>query len=79
MINPNAKHTRRGVVTKLSRSQYEKSLNLEVTLADGSVLNELGFIYHDSLKVGDKVRVQIGFRITSDRHGIESVRKYSIG
>lgn len=80
VINPNAKHIRYGRVTKLKRETNPLhsrcgSLDLEVTLVDGTKLNELGFVYHKTLKVGDFVLVTVGFRITSDRYGIETVRK----
>ncbi len=79
MINPNAKHANIGTVTKLERSKYRGDIYLEVTLDNGTKLNELGFLYHKTLKLGDRVTVWIGFRITSDQYGIESVRKTKRG
>ena len=74
MINPNAKHKVKGIVTELSRS-YNKSLNVTVKTDCGSDLQELGFIYHKTLKVGDIVNITVGFRIVGDRYGIESIRR----
>lgn len=74
MINPNETHNRKGTVTRLSRSR-NGSLNLEVTLDNGTKLEELGFVYHKTLKQNDRVSVVIGFRIMSDRYGVESVRR----
>jgi len=74
MINPNAKHKAKGIVTKLSRS-YDESLNVTVMTDTGIELTELGFIYHKTLKIEDSVNITIGFRIVGDRYGIESIRK----
>lgn len=75
MINPNATCTRYGYVTKLSRSRCDGSLNVTVTLSDGSQIEELGFLYDDSLRSGDTVKIDVGFSITSDRFGIKGIKR----
>lgn len=74
MINPDATCTRYGYITKLSRS-HNKSLNVTVTLPDGSTVEELGFLYDDSLRSGDTVQITIGFSIMSDRFGIKGIKR----
>lgn len=79
MINPNTKHAARGTVLECRRSPYADDISIVVRLDSGTELTELGFLYHKTLKVGDRVNCTIGFRITADRFGIESVRKTRIG
>lgn len=75
MINPNATSRMYGEVLELKRSRANGSLAVMVRLISGQVLHELGFIYHKSLKVGDKVVCDIGYSITSDRYGIRAIRR----
>lgn len=79
MINPNAKHSSKGVVTELTRWNDGRIRSLEVTLDSGRKLNELGFLEHKTIKIGERVSVVVGFRITSDRYGIESIRRTKVG
>ena len=74
MINPNATSNHYGRVVELSRS-YNGSLNIKVLLESGHMVEELGFIYHKTVAVGDLVSVVIGFSIMSDRYGIKHVTK----
>ena len=75
MINPNAKHSIKGTITKLERSADREDISLEVTLDNGTTLSELGFLYHRTAKLGDRVNCIVGFTIMSDRYGIESIRR----
>lgn len=74
MINPNATSSMYAEVLSVSTSR-DGSLNLKVLTISGHELSELGFIYHKSIKVGDLVKVEIGFSIMSDRYGVKAVRK----
>lgn len=75
MINPDATSRHYGRVVSLSRSRCNDSLNVEILLESGHLINELGFVYHKTLKVGDLVEVIVGFSIMSDRYGARWVRK----
>lgn len=75
MINPNEKHTITGTVTALRRDRYDKTLYLIVTDDQNREWSELGFIKHKTLKVGDRVKCEIGFSIVGDVYGIKSLRK----
>ncbi len=75
MINPNAKHSQKGIVTHIRRNQHSTDICVDVTMENGMILSELGFLYHKTLKLGDRVNCVVGFRIVGDRYGIESLRK----
>lgn len=74
MLNPNHVSKMYGEVISLSRSP-DGSLNISVRMISGHILNELGFIRHKTLAVGDQVTCEIGYSITSDRYGIKGIRK----
>lgn len=79
MINPDRVHTAKGIVTELRRSPYNEDISLKVTLDNGHTIEEIGFVYHKTLKVGDRVSIQGRFSIMSDRYGIINVRKTKRG
>ena len=74
MINPNATSTHYGRVVNLTRSN-DTSLNITILLESGHLINELGFIYHKTVSIGDLVQVEIGFSIVSDKYGAKKIRK----
>lgn len=77
MINPNKKHKVTGKITKLIRDDYYKSgfRDLEVTLDNGQVLEGTSTCSHKTIELGDVVECVIGFRITSDRYVVESIKR----
>lgn len=75
MINPNATATHFGRVVNLKRSLANQSLSITVLLESGHLVEELGFVYHKTLAVGDLVRCVIGFSMMTDRFGIKHVAK----
>lgn len=75
MINPNATSLHYGRVIEVSRSKGNNSLTLKVLLASGHMVEELGFIYHKTIKAGDLVACVIGFSIMSDRYGVKNIRR----
>ncbi len=75
MINPNATSKHFGRVVEVSRSRSNDSLNIKVLLESGHMVEELGFIYHKTVSIGDLVAVVIGFSIMTDRYGIKHVAK----
>lgn len=75
MINPNALNTLYGRVIKISRCKFNNSLNIQVLLESGHLVEELGFIFHSTLKLGDLVQATIGFSIVSDRYGVKAIKR----
>jgi hypothetical protein len=75
MINPNATSTHYGRVITVTRSRCDDSLNIQIMLESGHLINELGFIYHKTVACGDLVQVTLGFSIMSDRYGAKWIRK----
>jgi len=75
MINPNATSVHYGRVIEVSRSRSNGSLNIKVLLESGHMLEELGFVYHKTVKAGDLVRCIIGFSIMTDRFGVKHISK----
>lgn len=74
MINPSATSKHFGRVIEISRSS-DGSLNIQVLLESGHVLEELGFVYHKTVSLGDLVSVTVGFSIVGDRYGIKKISK----
>jgi hypothetical protein len=72
MINANATSKHYGRVVKLDRSR-DGSLNIQVLLESGHLVEELGFVYHKTVAIGDLVAVTIGSSIMSDRYGVRHV------
>jgi hypothetical protein len=74
MINPNATSIHYGRVVEVSRDR-SGSLNIKVLLESGHIVEELGFIYHKTVSLGDIVIVLIGYSIVSDRYGIKAIKR----
>lgn len=76
MINPNATRIRYGMVTELKFNPHKGDTDLMVTLPNGQTLKNLGFLYPSkAIKVGDSVRIEIGFSIMSDGYVIRGVQR----
>lgn len=75
MINPNKKHTIKGIVSKCDRNADGSIRDLNV-LIHGLIVESVLGLSHKTVKIGDDVSCILGFRITSDRYVLEKVRKY---
>jgi len=75
MINPGKTHKTTGIVIALTRSKHFQDVEFKVRLDNGTVLPSHGFIYHKSLKIGDRVNCDVRFSITSDEYGIRGIRR----
>ena len=75
MINPNVTSQHFGRVIEVSRSRSDASLTIKVLLESGHLVEELGFVYHKTIKAGDLVACTVGFSIVSDRYGVKRISK----
>ncbi len=75
MINPSQRHSAKGTVTTLRRFNYKGDIDFTIQLDNGVSLESMGFVYHKTIKIGDRVSVICRFSIMSDRYGVISVRR----
>lgn len=78
MINPNQKHNAKGIVTECTRNSDGTIRNLIVLLDNGINVESVLGLEHKTIQKNDRVQCVIGFRITSDRYVLESVKRQAV-
>jgi hypothetical protein len=78
MINPNKKEKATATVTSLVRRSDGTIRDIEFTLEGGQVLGGVLGLDHKTIEVGDKVKIEVGFRITSDSYVVESFKRVPV-
>ena len=75
MINPNKKSRRKGSVVELIRRPDGSIRHLVIELDCGLLVEGVAGLEHKTLAVADFVTCVVGYRITSERYVVESIRR----